>query len=89
MRILLVTAWLLGCGAAIPRTPASTPRSSAAPTNGSGPSEDDSTECREEAPAGSLIARTYCRDKFERDGDRKDAEDLGHIPHAHPSMANH
>jgi len=89
MRILLVTALLIGCGAAAQQGPGSTPRSAAVPTNGSASaSDDDDSQCREEAPTGSLIRHTFCRDKMERDGNRKEAEDWMERSRSSPSAVH-
>jgi len=90
MRILLVTVLLMGCGAAAQPGRRSTPWSPAGSTNSSASAsdDDDDSECHEEAPTGSLIRHTFCRDKVERDANRKDAEDWMERSRSSPSAVH-
>lgn len=87
MRFMLVTALLIGCGAPAKQGPGATSPGAA---SGSGRAtaadqDGDNEECQDEAPTGSLLQRKVCRDKFERDGNRKDAEDFVHLPRSSPT----
>jgi hypothetical protein len=83
MRIMLVAMFVLvGCGATPKQAPGPHPQSQA---NNQG-SDDDDSECTEETPTGSLIPHTFCRDAMERDGNRKDAQDLMTKPRSQPGV---
>ena len=90
MRIMLITALLIGCGAPGKQGPGATsPGASSTNAQGTAASQDgDDEDCHDEAPTGSLLAHRVCRDKFERDGNRKDAEDFGHMARSSPSMTH-
>jgi hypothetical protein len=92
MRMFLVTALLVGCVAPVPPGTRTTPRpataSSSAGPSASDTDSDDDEECHEEAPTGSLLIRTYCRDKIERDGNRKEVQEWIEKPRSLPGGAN-
>jgi hypothetical protein len=90
MRILLVTALLIGCGAPVQQAPgAKAPGAASGSGQGTASSQDDDdVNCQNEAPTGSLLQRKVCRDKFERDGDRRDAEQFGHLPRSAPTSGH-
>jgi starvation-inducible outer membrane lipoprotein len=86
MRIMLVTMFMLvGCGATPKQAPGPRPQNQAYNPESN---DDEDTECKEEVPTGSLIRHTYCRDAMERDGDRKDAQDLMTKSRSQPSAVH-
>lgn len=90
MRILLATALLIGCAAPTTQAPgAAAPRAGSGSAQGNTFSQEgDGVECHDEAPTGSLVQHKVCRDKFERDGDQRDAESFGHMARSAPSTVH-
>ena len=90
---MLVTALLIGCGAPVTQAPgAKAPGAVSGSGQGTaasqGNQDNDDVDCHDEAPTGSLLQHRVCRDKFERDGNRRDAEHFGHIPRSQPAAGN-
>jgi hypothetical protein len=48
---------------------------------------DDDEQCQNEAPTGSHLTHEFCRDKMERDGNRKDAEEWLKKPRSSPTSS--
>lgn len=89
MRIMLVAFVLLvGCVTEAKQGPGATPRSAAAPANGSAPASGDDVVCKDEAPTGSLLSHRTCRDRFEREGEHKNAENWVNLPRSSPAKGN-
>lgn len=91
MRIFLVAALLVGCGSPVPPGTRTTPRPATAASSAGSSDDtdpDDDQECHEEAPTGSLLIRTYCRDKMEREGNRKEAQEWIEKPRSLPGSVN-
>lgn len=85
MRTMLVTALLfVGCGAPTQQGPGA-PKSAASPTSAA---DQDEVQCQDEAPTGTLRRRTVCRDKFEREGEQKNAQDWMKTPRSSPQKGN-
>lgn len=88
MRIMLVMALaVVGCSAPVNQGPAS-PKTAASNKPTPAPQQGDQVECVDEAPTGSLLRHQVCRDNFEREGNRQNAERWAKTPRAAPVRGN-